>query len=98
MSGEENPNRDQETPLLFATFLESIPPGSMRPIIDLFVNEPTVHGSSRWYVSSPEIQLHCSSETCSGTRIFKTTDTAHFIETGLKNIFTTYFCRNCGKG
>src|SRR6266700_4148723 len=92
MSGEENPKGGEETPLLFATFLESIPPGSLRPIDDLFENRPGPYGD-RWYVRSPEIQLHCPSETCGGTRIFQSGDIS-LSEGGLQNIFTTYFCRN----
>jgi hypothetical protein len=94
MSREEQ-NSQSSGSILFATFLESVPPGAVHEIPDLFEDRPIQYGS-RWYVTTPALQLHCPSEGCRGPRFFRSGDT-HFVDKGAYNFFLLYTCRNCGK-
>jgi hypothetical protein len=76
----------------FAEFLESTPPGVMEEIADLF--SPNQFGS--WFVSQPDVQLHCWSETCQGERFFHCpSDLKGVGSSRFANIFLVYRCRNC---
>jgi hypothetical protein len=54
----------------FAEFLESIPPYVTKRIDDLYVQETSLLGSYVWGVTTPDIQLHCGSQSCGGLRFF----------------------------
>ena len=100
----ENEKNTPET-LSFATFLESVPPGAERTISDLFVpvhdtrsarSRAAAGGPPIYRVNTPDIQLHCPSDRCSGVRTFKCIKDG---EDGdyhpVKDVFLTYWCRNC---
>ena len=98
-------------PLTFATFLESVPPGSERKVTDLFKIEIIEHlmgplrGPARsgppppsWKLNTPDIRLHCPTETCGGDRVFTCTK-GGVNSRGYhpENVFLIYSCRNCTK-
>lgn len=55
--------QDEPVSMSMADFLESIPPNEKVSIDDLVHQED-------WGISTPEIRLHCSDESCNGTRFF----------------------------
>jgi len=85
---------DTETPdepILLAEFLESVPPATFRTVSDLIYYDNQGHPKFH----TPDLQLHCGSESCGGTRFFHaTSDVIHF---GVKSqeVFLRYQCRNC---
>ncbi len=84
---------DKPAPMLFAEFLESQPPNSPRPLSDVRI----AHQNGFWYVKTPDLQLHCSSEACGGTRFFAFQGSAINFADKSKDIFLDYVCRNCNK-
>lgn len=85
----------------FSEFLESTPPSVETRISDL---TETVSGpnDSQWYeLLQPELQLHCASEACNGTRFFR----CHWASNGALGlkaeepnyIYLAYVCSNCKK-
>jgi hypothetical protein len=83
-------------PQTFAEFLESSPPNQTILITDLMSRKSFGRGTDD-YLRTPEIQLHCSNETCNGIRFFrciKGSDTQLGYNDS-KNIFLTYKCSNC---
>ncbi len=82
-----------------AEFLESTPPSSPTEIRDLSKKSVYQGGSHRGYfLSKPEIQLHCTNDKCNGTRFFRCT-TQNEIEVGeeFSFIYISYICSNCRK-
>ena len=76
----------------FAEFLESTPPGVSEELSD--VCSSNSHGHR--VIAEPDVQLHCSSDACQGTRFFQcTSDTAYLRDKGWKYTYLTYRCRNC---
>jgi hypothetical protein len=71
--------------------LASTPPGAWYKVPDL--GKETAY--SQRVLNNPSLQLHCSSETCSGVRFFDSRADAIMLD-GLQNIFLPYTCRNCG--
>jgi hypothetical protein len=84
--------------ITFAEFLESVPPSQARKVTGLW--EQTVQRSGSTYVElqTPQLLLHCTSDTCNGLRFFR-------YLTGIKvfpsdsnkefSTFITYLCSNC---
>jgi hypothetical protein len=81
-------SKDNE--MSFKAFLEQTPPDTTVTIIDFIaVNQ----GSQ--YLETPDLLLHCESEQCAGSRMFKCRD-SFYIHTEWTEKFLTYVCRNCG--
>jgi hypothetical protein len=91
--------REEEAPITFAEFLESVPPGSLVAIGDLTKKRFYAGGGgiAGYQISAPEIQLHCSNDACNGMRFFRRTtkelpdlphDSYHFF-------YLSYVCSNC---
>lgn len=80
--------------MLWSEFLERTPPGVTEEIDDLF-KSADVNGTSK--VSDTDIQLYCDSDKCKGVRVFQTRLTADASSSGYsyKEIFISYYCRNC---
>jgi hypothetical protein len=74
--------------MLWANFLEQIPPGSTQDIEDLFKNEARE-------INSSDIQLHCDSDKCKGVRFFNPIHTPTIKQKYSEDVFITYWCRNC---
>ena len=97
MSAPNDKNAPEALP--FATFLEEVPPGSERAISDLLVPDRRRAAAGLppiWRVNTPDIRLHCSTETCGGVLFFKNTDdSVRFDSAGSETVFLFYECRNC---
>lgn len=74
-----------------AEFLESSPPNSRTTISDLF----TRASAGTWVISQPELQLHCTSDRCNGTRSFRYHTSLAYVTEGWAFKFITYRCGNC---
>lgn len=92
------PTQAPET-IPFAEFLESVPPGQVKRVknrVPLRSGHPGSRPLFNFYL--PEIQLHCPSETCNGTRFFRADDDAYTM--GAKTwdyTYIDYSCANCQK-
>ena len=87
------PAEAEAPPITFAEFLEAVPPSVWRHISDLRINT-----GGEYHLATPAIQLHCSSEHCSGMRFFATRMRGESMGLGIsKDVFLDYFCRNCGR-
>ena len=86
------------TYISFAEFLEGVSPSSMTHINDLAQEKYYSGGSLQgYYLSKPEIQLHCSDESCNGTRFFRCTTQGNIelSHTRYNNEYISYICSNC---
>ncbi|MAG81638.1 MULTISPECIES: hypothetical protein [unclassified Limnobacter] len=101
MSDQDKPEIHEEPAAIpFSEFLESVPPGTLTNITDLTKTRHYQGGGVAGYVLfTPEIQLHCPSDSCNGIRFFRRTnssvpdipdDTFHFL-------YLSYVCSNCRK-
>jgi hypothetical protein len=77
----------------FAEFLESTPPNVRTQISNVLTKE----GDLPWPISTPDIQLHCTSDLCSGVRIFRPFSADSYCNKGWNFKFVTYSCRNCAR-
>ncbi|WP_130932234.1 hypothetical protein [Pseudomonas sp. Sample_24] len=93
MTSEATP---QLIPQSFAEFLEASPPNQTVHISDL-IDLKWNSGNQYYYLTTPEIQIHCSAETCNGIRFHRCTDGNKITlrEKSLTNCFITYICSNC---
>jgi hypothetical protein len=60
----------QPNEIAFAEFLEGTPPSEERQIKDLFEENPFEEDGER-ALNTPQLLLHCSTETCNGPRVFR---------------------------
>lgn len=101
MTDEQNCDSAALAPrVTFAEFLESAPPSSSAEIPDLLVVQKTPGGAfARKVLATPEIQLHCGSEHCNGTRFFRCAGPYRHEISGrdLAPAFLRYVCSNCAK-
>ena len=77
-----------------------MPPGTLTKIADLTKrNYYPGGGVSGYEVISPEIQLHCASDTCNGVRFFRSTSQSmpNIGDDGYKFFYISYTCSNCRK-
>lgn len=81
----------------FAEFLESSPPNQLILISDLMTLKRAGSGPAAYCLKTPEIQLHCSNETCNGVRFFRciSGSTVQLAFSESDNVFFTYKCANC---
>lgn len=92
--------RQESEAISFAEFLESTPPSSLT---NISVLAPPSHyqggGIEGYYLSRPEIQLHCPSDACNGTRFFRCTDRSRIKipDDDFTFFYTSYICSNCRK-
>jgi hypothetical protein len=75
----------------FANFLEACGPDSAQYVSELVRITPTGPDA----VATPEIELHCESESCNGVRRFRCKDDAR-LSTDVNFVFLNYSCKNCG--
>ena len=82
-------------------FLENTPPNQLRHISDLYVSQNVdAYTGVIEGINTPELELHCSRDSCNGVRFFRRTDV--FLNPGVylrENIpnylYVTYQCSNC---
>ena len=87
------PSIKEDNSITFAEFLENTPPNQVCEIADL-----TNQGlSTNFYLSKPELQLHCSHESCNGMRFFRPTenDSPLIYQNNETDVFLEYVCSNC---
>lgn len=100
MSDQEKPEIHEEpTAIPFSEFLESVPPGTVTNVADFTKVRHIQNMYAGHVLVTPEIQLHCSSDSCNGIRFFRSKissvpdipyDTYHFF-------YISYVCSNCLK-
>jgi hypothetical protein len=89
---DATPKEQEFETCTFAELLETVPPGSIRRVMDLAYFQ-----NGAWLHSRPELQLHCSSEICNGTRMFAWAEGPPFSASQEERYFVSYTCRNCGR-
>lgn len=97
---EESSIHEEGAAIPFSEFLESIPPGTLTKIADLTKKRYYQGGNLAGHeVISPEIQLHCPSDTCNGTRFFRRTSKSmpDLGDEGFSFFYLSYTCSNCQK-
>lgn len=76
-------------------FLESTPPNQITYITDLGARAYV----GRYPMNTPELQLHCTDDSCNGVRFFRCTDISsegnRLTENQLSHFYITYRCSNC---
>jgi hypothetical protein len=81
-------------PISFAEFLEGVPPSQWQEIVNLWAWSRTSGNT----LATPELQLHCTTDTCSGLRFFRFREgNSRFGEEATLNTYLTYVCSNCRK-
>ena len=86
-----SPSTIEELPVkTLAEFLESTPPNARIWITDLFEKR-----AASWTIKELDIQLHCTSDKCSGIRSFRNSSDTRYVEDDWNFKFVTYVCRNC---
>jgi hypothetical protein len=94
----ESQIKEEQKPVDFSEFLETIPPSTLTFVS--FPGEVKRYGPSRYYdhheIILPEVQLHCSNDTCNGMRFFRCKGkNATHVNQEFKFIYITYQCSNC---
>jgi hypothetical protein len=69
----EVPNKTSEepAPISFTEFLENVPPSQWRKVLDGCQIKHTPAGAAYHELARPELELHCSSDSCNGPRFFR---------------------------
>ena len=97
----EVPNKASEepAPISFAEFLESVPPNQWRRVLDGCQIKHTPAGAAYHELAKPELELHCTSDTCNGPRFFRYEEGSVNLARGeQKMTYLTYVCSNCREG
>lgn len=81
-------------------FLQSTPPNQWRHISNLFMQHTGPYGNVIKEINTPELELHCSSDSCNGVRFFRCTKVfsnpgPHLEENSSNYLYVTYQCSNC---
>lgn len=90
---------EQTEYMAYSDFMETVPPGQLHDISNL-VAWKYVTSRSGWgnVLQTQEIQLHCSNESCNGTRFFRCTSARDIVLTQSHSfLYLTYQCSNCQK-
>ena len=81
-----------------AEFLEGSPPNQSAYISDLASSNYSMGG---YPLNTPELQLHCTDDSCGGVRIFRCSDISseryRLTESQISYFYVTYRCSNCQK-
>lgn len=85
-------NEPKRASITLADFLESHAPGSAA-VVSPIIERDSLH---RRVMVNPDIQLHCGSDSCGGTRIFFSLSNPTPLDAKQGKRFMTYRCRNCG--
>lgn len=90
---------EKPQPVPFAEFLEATPPGQLKKVSGLLTRKHS-QGGSYYELVTPELSLHCTTESCNGTRFFRFSDGDRIVRDADKHTLTffTYICSNCRRG
>ena len=87
-----------ETPVSFAEFLESVPPGRER-LVERMAHPPTGDLGSRGapYMNTPRVEVFCGNEKCGGPRVFRciNTERIEIEDWDFFHCMLEYKCANC---
>lgn len=83
--------------LSFAEFLETVPPSQQMPVADLCQRKMSSAGAYYVELETPELQLHCTNDTCNGLRFFRYSSGDKLLRKGSSYTYLTYICSNCRK-
>ena len=100
----------EETYQTLSEFLQSTPPNQSRHISDLSVGEVRrmgLYSEVSRALNTPDLELHCSDDSCKGVRFFRCTNvfssTGTYLnentlkENSVNYLHVTYQCSNCQK-
>ena len=88
----------QEVELMqFSAFLEGVHPSRTESVQGLWQLEHGIRGGTSYRVCTPEIRLHCRSETCGGVRTFRAIGEGHYLRDRTTDVFLVYRCSDCQK-
>lgn len=92
--------REEPSPTPFSEFLESTPPGSITNVTNLAKARHYAGGNYAGHqLVTPEIQLHCPSESCNGIRFFRRSSQSvpDIPDDNWHHFYVSYVCSNCRK-
>jgi hypothetical protein len=92
--------REEPKPLPLVEFLESVPPGSATKVTSLtWTRTYSTGGVAGYEFSTPDIQLHCGSDSCNRTLFFRRIGGAppDLAPDKWQFFYVTYQCSNCQK-
>jgi hypothetical protein len=83
----------EQEPITFAEFLESVPPS--RTVITTNLWDKQIGEEPKLEI--PDLQLHCTTDTCNGLRFFRyrSGDREFYNNARIKYTFLIYVCSNC---
>lgn len=81
-------------PISINHFFESVSP-SKWCLVENSVEFKAKPNIKDYYLKTPRLLLHCSSNICSGTRTFRSQTEHRFFNEERKNFFVEYICANC---
>ena len=93
----------EDTYQTLSDFLQSTPPNQWRHISDLSISQHVGgYANVNREINTPDLELHCSGDSCNGVRFFRCTDvfssTGTYLEENHVNyLYVTYQCANCQK-
>ncbi|RKU29756.1 hypothetical protein C6499_08195 [Candidatus Poribacteria bacterium] len=98
-----NKQTEEQTEVSYLTlseFLQSTPPNQERYILNLFMQHTGPFGNVIKEINKPELELHCSDDSCNGIRFFRCTEVfsspgPHLKENISNYLYVTYRCSNC---
>ncbi len=88
---ERKQSEDKTGPVPWGKFLEEYPPGKFIPVKDVIeIDGPFMN------IATPDIQLHCNTQSCNGKQVFKYSGLKIHVNIGKSDdYFLKYSCRNC---
>ena len=81
--------------ITFAKFLESSPPSCSVDVLDLAMFDRQFQNTLK--LSTPDIELFCENERCTGIRIFRSNDHKSVSHSSITMLFIDYTCSNCSE-
>lgn len=88
--------KPKEEIISFAEFMESVPPSTLVTVSGASVKKGGPAGFG-YYLTKPELQIHCPHDTCNGVRFHRCSDSHEFsLRHGdFEFIYMNYVCSNC---
>jgi len=90
------PEEKPEMVVSVKEFFECVPPGRWAKVGDLATRAKERYATNH-HADLPLLDLHCSTELCSGVRFFAPESTFYFTPKERNAAFVGYRCRNCQK-
>jgi hypothetical protein len=85
----------QSVGISFVSFLEAMPPDDEYTLVKNAL-EKDVSATRNFVIATPAIKLHCSSDICNGTRVYRYDDGDRHLSRNEPTLtYLTYRCSNC---